>query len=248
MKILGLKVIMIGAILYCAASCGSAPDAQRIIDQVIENHGGVLYENFKASFDFRGRHYVMQHQGGSFQYERHFSDHSGQIKDIINNEGFRRLLNDQDITDTVKKAAAYARSVNSVAYFALLPYRLNDPAVNKFYLGIGEIKGVRYHKIQVTFEQKGGGDDYSDEFVYWIHAENLTMEYFAYLYFTDGGGKRFRAPFNSRTVGGIRFSDYENYKELNDNLGIEDYDTEYNQDKLGLLSKIELENLEVQIP
>ena len=67
-------MIMLGATLFYAASCGSAPDAQRIIDQVIENHGGVLYENFKASFDFRGRHYVMQHQGGSFQYERHFSD------------------------------------------------------------------------------------------------------------------------------------------------------------------------------
>jgi len=248
MKITGFKVIMLGAALFYAASCGSEPDAQSIIDKVIENHGGVLYENFKASFDFRGRHYVMQHQGGSFQYERHFSNNSGQIKDVLNNEGFRRLLNDQDITDTVKKAAAYSRSVNSVVYFALLPYRLNDPAVNKTYLGIGEIKGERYYKIQVTFEQEGGGDDYSDEFVYWIHTENLTMEYFAYLYFTDGGGKRFRAPFNSRTVGGIRFSDYENYKELNDKLGIENYDTEYDQDKLELLSKIELENLEVQIP
>jgi len=248
MKVKGFKVILIGVILLYASSCGSETDAQSLIDKVIENHGGVLYENFKATFDFRGRHYVMQHQGGSFQYERHFSDSSGQIKDILNNDGFHRLLNDQDITDTVKKAAAYARSVNSVVYFALLPYRLNDPAVEKSYLGTGEIKGELYHKIKVTFEQEGGGDDYSDEFVYWIHAQNLTMEYFAYLYFTDGGGKRFRAPFNSRTVGGIKFSDYENYKELDDQVELKDYDLEFNQGKLELLSKIELENLEVQIP
>jgi hypothetical protein len=241
---MNLKIGVIGLILLINA-CGSKNDPQEIINKVIENHGGERYENFSASFDFRGRHYVLQHKEGLFQYERHFSSPDGNIKDVLNNQGFKRFLDERDITDTVKKAAAYARSVNSVAYFALLPYRLNDPAVNKSYLGTGEIKGEPYHKILVTFDQEGGGDDYTDEFVYWIHPENYTMDYFAYLYYTDGGGKRFRAPLNVRTVGGIRFSDYENYKEVDDHIKIEDYDRQYNEDKLELLSKIVLENLEV---
>ena len=233
-------------ILLLAFSCDQANDPQKIIDQVIENHGGARYENFKASFDFRDRHYVLHHEDGFFQYERHFMQDGAQIKDILNNDGFKRFLNEQNITDTVRKAAAYARSVNSVAYFALLPYRLNDPAVNKAYLGIGEIKGEPYHKILVTFDQQGGGEDYQDEFVYWVHTENLTMDYMAYLYYTDGGGRRFRAPINARTVGGIRFSDYENYHVLDKNIPIENFDQHYNQGKLELLSMIELEHLKVE--
>ncbi len=229
-------------------ACSSGNDPQKIIDKAIQNHGGDGYENILVNFDFRGRHYVLLHQNGSFQYERHFSDSAGQIKDVLTNHGFKRFLNDHDITDTVKKAAAYARSVNSVAYFALLPYRLNDPAVNKSYLGTGVIKNEVYHKILITFDQEEGGDDYSDEFVYWVHSKNFTMDYLAYLYYTDGGGKRFRAPFNVRTVGGIRFADYKNYQEVDGSIKLEDYDEEYNQGSLKMLSKIELENLDVQTP
>lgn len=233
------------ALLLILGACSPGNDPDKIIDKVIENHGGDRYENFRASFDFRARHYVMEHRFGRFTYERHFSDSTGQVKDVLNNDGFKRFLNEKDITDTVKKAAAYARSVNSVAYFALLPYRLNDPAVRKTYIGKGEIKGEPYHKILVTFEKQGGGEDFTDEFVYWIHTRHYTMDYFAYVYFTDGGGKRFRVPLNVRTIGGIRFSDYENYREVDQEISIKDYDQQYQLGKLELLSKIILENLEV---
>ena len=242
---LRIIIITLGVLV---GACGPGNDPQKIIDKVIQNHGGDGYENVRVSFDFRGRHYVMLHKNGAFQYERHFSNSSGQIKDVLNNQGFKRFLNHHDITDTVRKAAAYARSVNSVAYFALLPYRLNDPAVNKTYLGTGEIKEELYHKILITFDQVKGGDDYSDQFVYWIHAKDMTMDYLAYLYYTDGGGKRFRAPINVRTVGGIRFADYENYQQVDDKIKLEDYDKEYNQGSLKILTKIELENLDVRTP
>ncbi len=244
-RIMKLRIIIVTLAVLINA-CGTRTDPQKIIDMVIQNHGGDRYENVRVSFDFRGRHYILLHKNGFFQYERHFSNSTGEIKDVLNNQGFKRYLDQHDITDTVKKAASYARSVNSVAYFALLPYRLNDPAVNKSYLGTGEIKKELYHKILITFDQEKGGDDYSDQFVYWIHAKDLTMEYFAYLYYTDGGGKRFRAPINVRTVGGIRFADYENYRQTDDSIKVHDYDKEYNQGRLELLSKIELENLDVQ--
>jgi hypothetical protein len=239
------RITALITLLLIINNCNNRVDPQNIIDKAIENHGGQRYENFRASFDFRERHYVMEHQNGSFQYERHFTQDSAEIIDVLNNDGFKRYLDGRDITDTVRKADAYARSVNSVAYFALLPYRLNDPAVNKSYLGTGEIAGEPYHKILVTFDQQGGGEDYTDEFVYWIHSQNFTMDYLAYTYYTDGGGKRFRAPENVRTVGGIRFADYKNYKELDDNVSIQDYDRQYNRGRLELLSSIELENLEV---
>jgi hypothetical protein len=229
-----------------AFACNTQPTAQSIVDKAIEQHGGLLYEAVEVTFDFRDRHYVLIHNQGDFQYERHFKDSTGAIKDVLSNEGFTRYLNSVDITDTVKKAAAYSRSVNSVAYFALLPYRLNDPAVQKELLGTVEIKGEPYHKIKVTFNQEGGGEDFEDQFIYWIHQDNHTMDYLAYLYYTDGGGKRFRAPYNQRVVNGLRFADYENYKQVSTDVDLIKYDSLYEQNQLELLSRIELKNLKVE--
>ncbi len=89
-------------------------------------------------------------------------------------------------------AEVYSNSVNSVAYFALLPFRLNDAAVNKRYIGTSEIKGEPYFEIEVTFQQKGGGKDHDDVFIYWIHQQHFTMDYLAYSFIVDGGGTRFR--------------------------------------------------------
>ena len=111
--------VFAGIIVTLFTACNSESEAQRIIDQVIENHGGDRYRNFQGSFDFRGRHYVMKHDDGLFQYERHFSNNNGEIKDVLNNQGFKRYLNGTDVTDTTKRAAAYARSVNSVVNSSL---------------------------------------------------------------------------------------------------------------------------------
>ncbi len=244
MKYLGN--IFIWLVFGVVVACQKTPDAQSIIDAAIETHGGSQYENVQVSFDFRDRHYVLRHQNGLFQYERHFEDSTGKIRDILNNEGFKRFLNERDITDTVKKTAAYTRSVNSVAYFALLPYRLNDPAVVKKFLGEVMIKEEPYYKIEVTFQQEGGGEDFQDQFVYWIHKERNTMDYLAYLYFTDGGGKRFRAPYNQREINGLKFTDYENYRQVAADFPLTAYDSLYEAGALKLLSKIELEQIIVE--
>ena len=71
----------------------------------------------------------------------------------------------------------YISSVNSVHYFAHLPYGLNDKAVNKKLVGDAEINGMPYYQLKVTFSQNGGGTDHHDEFLYWIHKENFTIDY-----------------------------------------------------------------------
>jgi len=244
----GLSKIFVGVLLTAGLfkACTPEPTAQTIVDQAIEEHGGRLYDAVRVAFDFRDRHYVLIQEGGKFQYERHFKDSTGAIKDVLTNEGFTRFLNSVDITDTVKKVAAYTRSVNSVAYFALLPYRLNDPAVRKELLGTVQIKDQSYYKIRVTFQQEGGGEDFEDQFIYWIHQEQHTMDYLAYLYYTDGGGIRFRAPYNQRVINGLRFADYENYKEVKSETPLEDYDGLYEHNELELLSRIELKNIQVE--
>lgn len=258
-----MKNIAFFLLAVCLWSCGGASDeptkgteeasttadtAAWIINQSIAAHGGDKIENSRIAFDFRDRHYISDRQGGQFTYERIWQDTSGdQYRDVLTNEKLYREINGEKVTLTAKDSAAYANSTNSVLYFALLPYYLNDPAVQKSYLGRGDIKGQQYHKIKVTFRQEGGGKDYEDEFVYWIHPEELTMDYLAYNYITDGGGARFREAYNVRHIEGIRFADHVNYKPLPDTRAVETFDHLFNQGQMEELSRIETENIEVQL-
>ena len=188
-------------------------EVQRIVDKTIEVHGGQKYDDLKIEFDFRDRHYKAERKDGIFKYERIFKDTAGQkFHDVLTNDSFERTIDEQPVEVTSKKQSAYSNSINSVIYFALLPYFLNDPAVMKDYVGEEKIKDLDYHKVKVTFRQEGGGKDYEDEFMYWINQETFTMDYLAYNYLTDGGGARFRKAYNIRIINGIRFADYVNYK------------------------------------
>ena len=63
----------------------------------------------------------------------------------------------------------------------------------------------------------------------------------------DGGGARFRESYNIRNIGGVRFADYNNYKPTEKRMDVNNFDRLLEQDSLSLLSKIELEDVEVVI-
>jgi hypothetical protein len=179
-------------------------------------------------------------------YAREFRDSTGQVKDILTNNSFRREINGGLAKITEERTKAFSNSVNSVIYFALLPYGLNDPAVRKKYLNETELKGKQYHVIEVTFEKEGGGKDYEDVFLYWIEKESYTMDYLAYTYESDGGGIRFREAINRRTIGGILFQDYINYEPANKNTSLDKMESLYKNGELKKLSNIALEDISVE--
>ena len=222
--------------------------ARQLINDAIDAHGGEKYENIRVEFDFRNRHYIVDRNNGVFQYERIFKDENGAtVRDVMTNDSLVRYLNDQRTTLTEKNQASYRNSINSVVYFTLLPYFLNDPAVKMEMLDSTTFAGVTYQKIKVTFQQEGGGKDFEDEFVYWINSQTKTMDYLAYNYLTDGGGARFRSAYNIRMINGIRFANYVNFKPPTKRRDIENFDQLYINDQLIELSRIENENISVTI-
>lgn len=238
------------AFLLIAMSCKQEQSfsAQVIVDNAIEVSGGEKIKNSTISFDFRDIHYKALRKNGIFQYERIFNDSLGQIRDVLSNDGFKRYVNEKKVTVIDSMAAKYARSVNSVHYFIVLPFGLNDAAVNKELLGEVTIKNRTYYKIKVTFSQEGGGDDYEDVFVYWIGKKDFKVDYLAYSYLdspTDFG-MRFREAYNERYVNGLRFVDYKNYKPEDDRTNLLSLDSLFDAGKLKLLSKIENENIVVE--
>ena len=234
-----------------AADDPSAAQAQEIVDQAIAAHGGERYHSARIAFDFRGRHYTSERDRGLYTYQRIFTDTSTvspvQVRDVLDNNGFSRYVMDKEFSVDAEMAQKYSNSVNSVLYFIQLPYLLNDGAVFKKYLGEATIKDQPYHKVQVTFQQEGGGVDYQDVFIYWFHREKQTMDYLAYSYITEGGGIRFREAYNIRTVGGIRFADYVNYKADHKVYQVHEMDELFNHGKLKELSRIENTDIQVTV-
>ncbi len=222
---------------------------QQIIDKAIAAAGGDFYLNSIIEFDFRGRHYVANRKGGKFSYERIFQndkDSTQQIHDFVSNEGFRRIINDSlvEVPDTMK--VKYTASVNSVLYFALLPYGLNDPSVRKKWLGETELDGKSYFKIEITFKQQGGGEDFEDTFIYWIDQSDYTIGYLAYSFQEDGKADcRFRKAVNGRVIDGIRFSDYVNYAPTK-TTPLAEMEAQYKSGGLKELSRIENTNVVVK--
>lgn len=221
--------------------------ATKIIDELIATHGGKLYSNSEISFDFRKVHYNVKRNNDLFAYSRSFKNKEEKsVFDKLDNNGFERTINNKIVALDDKWKTKYGNSVNSVAYFISLPFGLNDKAVIKDYLGEVNIKEESYHKIKVRFSEDGGGEDFQDVFIYWIHKQQKTLDYLAYSYQTSGGGKRFRAAYNRKKIGGIIFQDYINYKEIDGKTALATYDKLYEEGKLKELSKIENINIEVK--
>lgn len=188
------------------------PTAQEIVDKSIAVSGGENYLKSNISFDFRGIHYSSQVVEGKKIVDRKIVNDSATIIDTKYPNKFERSVNDSLVVLSDSMANVYANSVNSVHYFAMLPYGLNDKAVKKKFLETVKIDTADYYKIEVTFSKEGGGDDFDDVYLYWFNTKTFEPDYLSYEFHTNGGGQRFRVAYNKRTVGGIRFVDYKNYK------------------------------------
>lgn len=222
--------------------------AQQIVDKAIENAGGSKYENASIQFTFRDIAYSSLRSNGMYELTRSFADSLGEIKDVLTNSGFTRYRNSEKVNLADSTSIKYSNSINSVHYFVQLPFGLNDEAVQKELVGESEIKGEKYYKIEVTFKQEGGGTDHDDVYMYWINKAGFTLDYFAYKFYTDKGGIRFREAYNPRTIGGIRFADYRNYKiEPWESVDLKNLGDSFETGKLELLSDIKTEDIKVDV-
>jgi len=186
--------------------------ASKVLQETIKAHGGTLYDQANYSFVFRGKTYRFKNDGNKYTYEKESTKNGETTRDVFDNGAFSRFINNKPIKLSEKKTASGIGAINSVIYFATLPHKLNDAAVNKKYVEETTIKGQKYDVLQITFNQEGGGEDHDDEYHYWINQSTKKIDYLAYNYQVNDGGVRFRSAYNTRVVDGITFQDYVNYK------------------------------------
>lgn len=216
--------------------------ADSIVMKAIEAHGGDLYKKADFSFTFREKNYSFKNDGSNYEYTSEIKKGDSLIKDVMVNSDFTRSVNGKKLDLNAKDSGKYGESLNSVIYFATLPYKLQDASVNKKYKEEINIKGKQYDVIEVTFGKDGGGKDFDDEYMYWINKETHKIDYLAYNYLVNDGGVRFRAAYNSRVISGVTFQDYSNY-EAPIKTPLQDLAQLYENGKLKEVSKIVTANV-----
>ena len=236
-------LILLFAFLISCKPTETKLTAKEIIDKTIIFSGADKVSKSFISFNFRDKVYQAKRIDGLFYLVRS----NDSIVDVLNNEGLKRFINQEQVTLPKTIASNYSNSVNSVHYFSVLPFGLNDKAVNKKLLPSATIKGKEYYKVEISFSEDGGGEDFEDVFIYWIGKEDFLIDYLAYSYHTNGGGKRFRVLKEQCIKSGIRFVDYHNYKPLDKVTTLIDIDKAFENNELKKVSEIVLKNIEVEL-
>lgn len=215
--------------------------ADELLSQIIKAHGGDLYDSANYSFVFRDQTFQFKNDYSNYEYSKSSKKGSLVTLDRLKNGQFSRTENGDTITLSEKDIKNATGSINSVIYFATLPYKLQDASVNSTYVGETSIKGKNYSILGITFKQEGGGEDFDDSYLYWINNETKKIDYFAYDYTVNDGGVRFRSAYNQRVIDGITFQDYSNFKAPVGTPLIE-LPSLYEAGKLKELPKIDTEN------
>ncbi len=205
-------LVGLAVLLGCGEPGDACCTAEEVIARARAAHGADVLDHATLAFTFRGDRFTVERDGGRFAYARKTADSTGAaVRDELTNGGLTRTVNGDTVALSERDYLIAEEAVNSVVYFFLLPYPLADPAVRPRLVGADTLRGEPYERVEVTFEQEGGGRDYQDVFLYWFHRDRATMDYFAYSYEDSGGGARFRQVVNPRTVGGVRVVDHLNF-------------------------------------
>ncbi len=248
MKITFFVTLAVLGLLWACNSSSKATTtplskAEQLLNNTIAAHGGKQYDEAHYAFTFREKRYRFHNQEGTYKYSVTSEKAGQQIVDVLDNAGLQRSVDGKNVDLSEKEISRYTGALNSVIYFATLPHKLQDAAVNKTYKGETSIKGKKYHVLEITFDKVGGGKDHDDQFHYWINQSDNSIDYLAYNYQVSGGGVRFREAYNRRRVEGIIFQDYVNYKAA---VGtpLADLPALFEQGELKKLSLIETEDVE----
>lgn len=252
------RALAAGALLLVASACEPPPtpqgdtEALALIDRARIHHGSALLDQAEVRFSFRGTPFVLRRDDGQFRYARTLTDSLGRtVEEVVDNAGAHRFVDGAEVPLDEAEAGRLTTAVNSVAYFAILPAPLADPAVRARLLTPDRVGGEDYDRVEVTFAREGGGADYQDRYVYWLRQSDGQIGHFAYTYEPTPGdtsrtetGTRFRVPIGEQRVGGVLFQNWRNLTA--DSLGgIEDFGDLYDNGRTFRVSDVVLDSIRV---
>ncbi len=230
-----------------APAAEESEDAQArgrdIIRRAVRAHGHDKLAEATVQFRFRGTPYRMSRRGGRYRFERTVRRNGRVLAEVLTNDGYAPTLDGQPLSLPAPQRDARRRSLNSVVYFASIPFVLEDPAVRPRAGEPMTIKGRIYDTVEVRFTADGGGDDHDDVFLYWFDRETARLDYLAYSFRTGEGGVRLRVATDHTEVGGMTFIQWENYGLPDRRIPLDTLPARWLESRLPRLSAIRLDAL-----
>ncbi len=239
------KIVFPIFLFFLSCQSPKSENAQEIIQKAL-HQSGFDKSSFSVDFDFRDYHYTLIRKPSFYSFSRSTIQKDVEVKDVMtSSKPLQRFIDGKMILLSDSLQRVYSNSLNSVMYFFQLPKPLQDTAAINELVGAVVIHGETYWTLKVTFKEEGGGEDFQDEYRYWINQKNHEIDYLAYNYLTDGGGTRFRHAVNKRKIEGIFFQDYVNYKPFQKFEQLDSLPSLFEQEELQQVSLIENKNIRV---
>jgi hypothetical protein len=239
------KIVFPIFLFFLSCQSPKSENAQEIIQKAL-HQSGFDKSSFSVDFDFRNYHYTFIRKPSFYSFSRSTIQKDVEVKDVMtSSKPLQRFIDGKMILLSDSLQRVYSNSLNSVMYFFQLPKPLQDTAAINELVGAVVIHGETYWTLKVTFKEEGGGEDFQDEYRYWINQKNHEIDYLAYNYLTDGGGTRFRRAVNKRKIEGIFFQDYVNYKSFQKFEQLDSLPSLFEQKELEQVSLIENKNIRV---
>lgn len=237
-------LVLVGALGWPGAAEG-AESAADLVARSIEHHGGEIYENSEISFRIcskGGCYDVVSRQIGGL-YSHTVTGPDGRCV-RASNDDVSMWREGEKVAVSPGDEQRLRNWVSARIYFALLPYRLQDPSVRLEDMGTEAWDGETLRKVRVTFES-GSSTSADDVFLHWFDPETARLVQFAYSFGGDPGGLRFRELFDYRRVGGVLVFDQRNLGVEGDGLAVDMLTPEFVRNEMPEVSVVRLEGVGV---
>lgn len=246
-----MRVYIVGIVLLCnaLAACKSGgvdltPGTPNIVAKAMDFHGNEVFQSAVISMtitSLSGSFRIeSSRENGRFEYI--VTDPRSQRRVLLNNEMVQEWRNGTEIPlDEEEKRRAQA-FVDARVFFPLLPFTLNGGDVHFEDFGLDHWNGRDLQKVKVSFTPDSSNDA-DDSYMFWFDPDTGRVEQFGYDF---SGGLRYRKAVEFNRVGGILFSNQENYAFDGDRVPVEMLSPEYVEGHMVLLSTVVLSEVSVE--
>ena len=239
------------ACLAASAACGTSsadPDLPEIVARAIEHHGGDLYEGSQISMTITSLSGSFRidatRDGGRFEHVVTDPARDGrpERRVVLTNDGVQEWRGGAEVTldaEDERRARAFA---DARVFFPLLPYTLKGGDIHFEDRGLETWEGRELQRVKVTFTP-GTSNDADDAYTFWFDPETGRVEQFGYDF---DNGLRFRKATSFQRVGGVLFSDQENYAVDGGKVPVDTLTPEYVAGSMRLLSTVVISDVTVE--
>ena len=237
-------ILLGGALAACSSGAGVPAGAPDIVAKAIDFHGNDVFQSAEISLTITSLSGSFQidstRQNGQFEYI--VTDPRSQRRVRLTNEVVEEWRDDV-ATELDDEGARRARAfADARVFFPLLPFTLNGGDIQFEDLGLEQWEGRDLHKVKVSFAP-GSSNDADDTYMFWFDPETGRVEQFGYDF---DGGLRYRKAVEFTRVGGILFSNQENYAIDGERVPVDALSADYVAESMNLLSTVTLSDIAVE--